>query len=145
MANRGRKPTPQSTENPEAPDCPEWLAPEARAEWGRVVNLLMERGTLTPGDRACLAAFCQTWADYRTACETVERDGTVAIAESGAPYQHPAVGMKNTAVKNLRAYASELGLTPASRGVKAGTISPGGIGGSDAAAFLFGGGNGGKR
>ena len=45
-------------------DAPDWLAPEARAEWDRVVEAYAEAGVVTPLDRAMLATFCELWARF---------------------------------------------------------------------------------
>ena len=58
--NPGRRPLndrePQPPEG--APEPPEFLDAEARAEWFRTAGVLQQMGTLSKADRAPLAAFC---------------------------------------------------------------------------------------
>ena len=79
-------------------DAPEWLAPEARAEWDRVVEAYAESGVVTPLDRAMLATFCQLWARF------VE-------AERSEPYEPVPVSH----IVSMANIANRLGLDPSGR------------------------------
>ncbi len=79
-------------------DAPDWLAPEARAEWDRVVEAYAEAGVVTPLDRAMLATFCQLWARY------VE-------AEQAEPYAPVPISH----VVSMANIANRLGLDPSGR------------------------------
>ncbi|MFJ1581772.1 phage terminase small subunit P27 family [Streptomyces sp. NPDC088197] len=93
------------------PDAPEWLTPEARAEWDRVLPGLARLDLLKPEDAAALAAYCEAWATFREATETVQRDGLTIEAKQGT-LPHPAVGIARAAGRELRAWAAHFGLTP---------------------------------
>lgn len=98
-----------------APDAPEWLSDEARAEWDRVVPGLDALGVLKPEDRAALAAYCDSWATYVAATRQCEREGlTLTNPDSGRVHAHPAVAVANTAARQMLRFAVEFGLTPAS-------------------------------
>lgn len=78
------------------PDAPEWLVPEARAEWDRVIDELVGSIGLSLIDRAVLATYCQLWGRF------VE----------GEKINKP---VKATHITQMRGLAAELGLTPSSR------------------------------
>lgn len=79
-----------------APKCPEWLTGDALAEWQRIVPELDRLGVLTSVDGAILEAHCLTYGEI------------VATVKAGEP-------LKAALLAQMRAFASELGLSPASR------------------------------
>lgn len=93
------------------PEAPDWLSGEARAEWERVVPGLSRLDLLKPEDGAALAAYCEAWATFREATETVQREGLTFEAKQGT-LPHPAVGIARAAGRELRAWAAHFGLTP---------------------------------
>ena len=103
-----------------APDPPSWLSREARAEWRRVVPELERLRLLSRVTRASLAAYCETWARFVEATRTIQREGLTIEAKQGL-LAHPAVGIASKTGAELRRWAVEYGLTPASeQKVKAG-------------------------
>ncbi|MFD7319238.1 phage terminase small subunit P27 family [Streptomyces sp. NPDC059883] len=93
------------------PEAPGWLSDEARAEWDRVLPGLARLELLKPEDRAALAAYCESWAQFREATETLQQDGlTIEAAQGTLP--HPAVGIARAAGREVRAWAAHFGLTP---------------------------------
>ena len=98
----------------EAPDAPDWLDAEARAEWRRVAPGLEALDILKPEDRAALTVFCETWSRFVAAVKLYRAEGMVLVnPHSGRAHKHPAVGVAEVAATQLRAYAAEFGLTPA--------------------------------
>ncbi|MFF5451868.1 phage terminase small subunit P27 family [Streptomyces sp. NPDC012950] len=93
------------------PTAPEWLSPEAAAEWERVLPELSRLDLVKEQDRAALAAYCEAWATFREATETVQREGMTIEAKQGT-LAHPAVAIARAAGRELRAWASHFGLTP---------------------------------
>ena len=93
------------------PEAPDWLSDEARAEWERVEPGLSRLDLLKPEDRGALAAYCEAWATFREATETVAREGLTIEAKQGT-LPHPAVGIARAAGRELRAWAAHFGLTP---------------------------------
>ena len=79
-----------------APVCPHWIQGEARDEWNRIVPELDAQGVLTAVDNAVLIGHCVTYAEI------------VATVQAGEP-------LKAALLAQMRAYASELGLSPAAR------------------------------
>jgi P27 family predicted phage terminase small subunit len=99
----------------EAPEPPEWLCVEARAEWDRVVPGLERLDLLKPEDRAVLAAYCVTYARFVEAVRIYRAEGTTIVnPDSGNLRRHPAVGIAEAAAAQLRSLGAEFGLTPAS-------------------------------
>ncbi len=76
--------------------CPDWFPPDATIEWDRVVPELDRLGVLTSVDAATVEAHCLTYGEI------------VATVKAGEPLKAALLGQ-------MRAYASELGLTPAAR------------------------------
>lgn len=99
----------------EIPDAPPFLDIEARAEWGRLTAELHSAGTITKADRALLAAFCQTWSRWTAAETALAETGPVVRSTAGAPMLNPYFSVSQRCLKELRAFAAELGLSPTSR------------------------------
>ncbi len=93
-------------------------------------------GLLAKIDRASLAAYCQCWARWIEAEELVAEQGLVAVTDKGNVIQHPAVGIANTALGQMRAFLTEFGMTPASRTRI--SVKPPTKGQDATEAFLFG-------
>ena len=142
MATRGRKPKPTAVKvlegnlgkrplnmfepTPEkvAPECPDWLNEEAKAEWDRLVDKMVELGTLTEMDMAAFAGYCQSYARWKEAEEFIEKHGTIVKTPSGYWQQVPQVSIAQTNLKVMLKFCSEFGLTPSSRSRRiAGNIS----------------------
>jgi P27 family predicted phage terminase small subunit len=115
-----REPEPQSM----IPDCPPHLDALARAEWQRIVPELAALNLLTGLDRAALAAYCQAWSRWIAAEQQLQAQGAVILAPSGYPIQNPQLAIANKALAQLRAFAAEFGLSPASRSRVAAPTSP---------------------
>jgi P27 family predicted phage terminase small subunit len=134
MTNRGRRPKPTALKKlegnpgkrklnedepklpPALPEPPGELTETALAEWERVAPALFEAKILTVADRAALAAYCQSWADWLEARQNLAApDGFTQITEKGYEQQSAWVGIANTAMNNFMKIASEFGLTPSAR------------------------------
>ena len=122
---------------PGDPGCPTWLHREAKREWRRIVPELLRLNLLTIVDRAALAAYCQAYARWYEAEKLVKTEGALAYTLQGNVYQHPAVGMANKAMHEMRAFLAEFGMTPAAR-TRIDAKPPAEEGKNDAKAFLFG-------
>lgn len=97
-ANAGRRP--MNTHEPMppsgAPPCPDWLSGDALDEWSRITPALALMGVLTQVDHSVLIGHCVTYGEI------------VQTVKSGEPLKAALLGQ-------MRAYAVELGLTPAAR------------------------------
>lgn len=105
------KPTPLFVRS--SPEAPDFLDGEALDEWNRVVPELMRLELTKPIDRASLTAYCLTWQRLVTAQQLVSSEGVLSTNSQGR-VRHPAVAVIEAASKELRAWAHEFGLTPAS-------------------------------
>lgn len=111
-----REPRPQGP----APMPPDWLNPIARAEWERIAPALERMGLLTSVDGAAMEAYCTAYARWVEAEQFLEKHGMTMIIRDergGVKWLQPMpqVGISRSAAREMRAFASELGLTPASR------------------------------
>lgn len=158
MATRGRKPKPTAVKvlegNPgkrplnmyepvpekKAPECPFGLNDEAKAEWDRLADKMVNLGTLTEMDMAAFAGYCQSYARWKEAEEFIEKHGTIVKTPSGYWQQVPQVSIAQTNLKVMLKFCSEFGLTPSSRSrMIAGEVQEGSV---DEMEFLLLEGNG---
>lgn len=120
---RGRKPTPGPLKlvrgnpgkrpvkdgpkpRPVRPTQPTWLRPEAKCEWSRLAPELERLELLTIVDRAALAAYCTAWGHLVEAEKKMTKGKTLS----------PWWTVWKQAMQQVRAFATEFGLTPSSRG-----------------------------
>jgi P27 family predicted phage terminase small subunit len=137
---RGRKPTPtaileargsrkidKSRRESEAniddtpPDRPDFLSPDAAAEWDRIVSTLQGSRILTANDRGALAMLCQAYGRWVAAereiakSATATHGGEVVKSANGFPMKNPWLSVADAAYEQCRKLAVEFGLTPSSR------------------------------
>lgn len=90
-----------------APPAPAWFAPEAAAEWRRIMPALVARRILTTADLGSVENYCVAQGRVRQ----VEK-----LIGNAAPDALPAMTrMQDKAMTTARQLAAELGLTPVSR------------------------------
>jgi len=97
---------------------PHFLKGEAAREWNRVAPELHRLGRLTVVDRTALAVYCRTYARWLAVEAALDDEDLVleGLGEKGSySQQRPEVGIAKHLAAQLKAYASEFGLTPASR------------------------------
>ncbi|MFD8937316.1 phage terminase small subunit P27 family [Streptomyces sp. NPDC059578] len=103
------------------PKPPTWLSREAAAEWRRVAPGLTRLDLLKEEDRATLTAYCETWAMYVRATRAVNEDGLTSTVvstradgtETVREVTHPLIAVARNAGRELRGFAAQFGLTPA--------------------------------
>ena len=112
-ALNGREPQPTK----KRPRCPKHLTGEAKKEWNRTSKQLFELGLLTELDRAALAAYCQAWAQWVQAQEEMSKPTFQMIeeTESGYPVASPWLNVAAQAMKHMKSFLTEFGMTPSSR------------------------------
>lgn len=106
-----------------APPAPGWLSKDAKAEWRRVVPILVERRILTTADLGSLENYCTAIGQVREMERHLQGHGHVfeAFKEKDGELvstglkRNPAVGIQSDAMTRARLLAAELGLTPVSR------------------------------
>lgn len=108
------------------PTAPDYLSAGARAEWVRMMSHLSSiNGLLTPIDAAAVGIYCSYYDQWQQAeaeipirREQLEKiTGSEDTADYGRTlnFLNMALGERNKARKEVRAYLSELGLTPSAR------------------------------
>lgn len=115
----------------QAPEAPEWLDGEARAEWDRITPGLEALDILKPEDRAALAAMCEAWSRFVAAVKVYRTEGLVlSNPGSGRKHAHPAVAVAGEASREFLRYAVEFGLTPSAEN-RLNTVAAGDDDGAD--------------
>jgi P27 family predicted phage terminase small subunit len=107
-----------------APEMPRDLPRAAAREWKRILPELRQLGVLSTIDRAALAAYCHAYARWFEAEKHVRRYGVVVkeqILLMGVPTgyvrikKNPAVTVSEGAMKLMKSFLVEFGMTPSSR------------------------------
>lgn len=114
--NPGKRPLPANEPQPElsTPDCPEHLDSQARMEWERIVPELEKLGLNAQVYRAPLAAYCQCYSRWQAAEELIASEGlTIQIKDTIRV--NPAVTVAKDAMRMVREFSAEFGITPASK------------------------------
>jgi P27 family predicted phage terminase small subunit len=102
------------------PEMPRFLTTEARAEWRRIIPILVDMCVLTVADGKALAGYCSAYAQLVKAEAAIEKYGIICatldqvtgVAELKV---NPAVRIKSDALRHMKSFLIEFGLTPASR------------------------------
>lgn len=96
------------------PAPPRWLDGAARREWDRIAPKLHRDGLLRSEDVAALACYCRSYGELQE-CEAVLREhGRTYRTKQGHEVPRPEVSQARAAAKQVREFALEFGLTPAS-------------------------------
>jgi P27 family predicted phage terminase small subunit len=108
-----------------APAMPPNLPDLAINEWNSIVPVLLRLGVLTELDGKALAAYCFSYARWQEA-EKIVRERGMLIEEpivsretgeilSSKFKKNPMISVSSDALKMMKAYLAEFGLTPATR------------------------------
>lgn len=114
---RGAKgaPKPVADAISKVPSPPRDMTAEAKAEWRRVVPVLVERRALSPADMAAVERYCEATGDVKIARARIRDDGDYIENARNELKRHPAFTTLREATAEARRWAAELGITPASR------------------------------
>jgi P27 family predicted phage terminase small subunit len=98
---------------------PAWLSDEAKREFKRIAKEMQDLGVLTNVDVDALALYCDAYAAYVECTRIIEAEGlmveyTNKAAETNK-VPHPLLTKKKQLAEQMKALATEMGLTPASR------------------------------
>lgn len=110
------KDEPKPTIEKELPKPPAFLSRYAKVEWKRIVPELHRLGLLTIVDYMSLAAYCQNyhrWVEAEKKIRTKEK--LTFMTPTGYEQQIPEIGIANQAMKLMKDFAKEFGMTPSSR------------------------------
>lgn len=99
---------------------PRRLLPEAKREWKRLAQALVEMGVLTEVDWAAFAEMCQCYAYYLAADAEITKGGgagayMMQVTENGYASKHPLLSIRQQHLDAWRRALQDFGLTPASR------------------------------
>lgn len=106
------------------PEMPKGMSRSARREWKRIVPLLREIGVLSKIDGLALAAYCDAHGMVEAAEVEIRKYGLMfrtmyenkdGVQIPGDMKANPAVAIKMNALKLMKSFLIEFGLTPASR------------------------------
>ena len=113
--NPGRRKLNKAEPKPKAgtPKVPAHLTKIAKAEWKRLAPELGNLALLTEVDRAAFEVYCETYATWVRAKKETEKGFT--YEHNGLRRMKPEVKIAEQALRLLRLYAIEFGLTPSSR------------------------------
>jgi P27 family predicted phage terminase small subunit len=93
----------------------------AADEWRRVGPQLHALGLLTQVDLNTFAVYCVSFGRWKLAEKLLEGESLVAEGYEKNPIQNPLVRIASQAARDTVRFASEFGMSPASRaGVSAG-------------------------
>ena len=95
--------------------CPHWLDAEAKRMWAALLPELQRLGLMTVLDGNALAAYCQAYAEFKLATETLKREGRVFETGNGYKVAHPAVAQQTRAFQTMERFGNHFGLSPSSR------------------------------
>lgn len=98
----------------EIPDCPDHLKDEAREEWTRITAELENIGRIYLASRAPIAAYCVAYGRWVEAEIELEKTGWIIKTPNGYPAHSPYLAIANKAMEQMRAFATEFGMTPSS-------------------------------
>jgi P27 family predicted phage terminase small subunit len=104
------------------PAAPKGMSDEAKAEWRRVLPVLVERRVLSAADLAACERYCEATGDIAIARAAIAADGAYVLNRLGELKRHPAFATLRESTAEARRWAAELGLTPASRSRVAGDV-----------------------
>lgn len=114
---KGRKPAGLVTASApptSLPRTPAWFGREAKAEWKRMLPVLMnERRTLDLADLAAFTSYCL--AVEQVAVASRELGTAYTYQANGLTKKHPLVDIRDKAMAQVLRHAAELGMTSVSR------------------------------
>jgi P27 family predicted phage terminase small subunit len=100
---------------PGPPPAPEDLDPAVADAYQELVGLLVPTGVLTVLDGLALVAFAQAISTHRRAAALESTVGPLVRDEKNQPRVNPASRIRRDAGRDVLRWASEFGMTPASR------------------------------
>jgi P27 family predicted phage terminase small subunit len=153
--NLGKRALNRDEPKPEegVPQIPIRLPAMARAHWNRLVPIVKKMKVLTVADGDALAAYCTVLMRWELATAAIEKYGIILatpdyLVDPLTPGPaiptgvvtlaiNQAVRIQSDAIRQMRAFENEFGLTPASRGKL--HVTPDGGGADPLDDFLSGG------
>lgn len=97
-------------QEPGLPVMPNWLPEDAKRIWWD--ELPRMRNRLTPAHSAAFAEFCEAYAAYQSAVDSMSGESNFVTTVSGNLIQHPGLGALNKAREAFHRSRSKLGANP---------------------------------
>lgn len=100
------------------PDCPDYLLPDAKAEWHRITPELKRLHIVSQIDMAALAMYCQTYAQWVGAqrkLKELDIDGMVDVTPNNFRQLSAWYIVSTKAHEQMRGMLAEFGLSPLTR------------------------------
>jgi P27 family predicted phage terminase small subunit len=105
------------------PDYPSHLSKAGRAEFKRGIQILEQRGVLTPGDLPTLCIYAEVFVRWVACKEVLQREGIqvqVQVLDSNGAMHvvtrtNPLLRIVENCERSILALAAKLGLTPSDR------------------------------
>ena len=97
------------------PKPPKHFSDAAKAEWKRIMPVLVDRRVLSAADLHACERFCEAISDIVDAREAIAADGAYVLNRLDEKKRHPAFSTLREATANSKMWAASLGLTPSSR------------------------------
>jgi len=95
--------------------CPKYLPPLAKKQWKHLVHHLDSLNLLTKVDAAVLEGVCVAYARAVAADQILDFEG-LTVEDQGKISARPEVVISHNCWLRVKSFATEFGLTPASRG-----------------------------
>jgi len=100
--------------------CPAHLPGLAKKQWKHLVHHLDSLNLLTKIDAALLEGVCVAYDRAVQADKVLAEKGLTCMMNSGFEQQRPEVSISHNCWRRVKEFATEYGMTPASRGKLAG-------------------------
>ena len=97
------------------PTPPDAITAGAMTHWRDLAPKLSGQRILAETDRHILRILCEVLAQYDECEEILAEEGRFYDSGSGVKREHPASKKQGELMKEIRAYSSRLGLSPADR------------------------------
>ena len=107
------------------PTKPKFLIGESAEEWDRIIPVLAKMGDVTGADRAAVAAYCSAYGQFVAAQKEIDARGIMVEEDrfsmktgelvGTVRKRNPAIAVKSDALRQMKSYLIEFGLTWAAR------------------------------
>ena len=99
------------------PYCPAHIRGESRREWRRVSRLLIQMGVLTQAHIPALELYCTLYGRWKDAEARIAKEGLTSMGgvHGTVPVASPYVRISDDAMRQVRLWLGEFGLTPSSQ------------------------------
>lgn len=95
--------------------APAELGKSAKKEWQRICPELVKQGLFSTLDRSVLILYCSAYGRFIDAEKELQTSGLTQKSPNGYLQKSPALQIADKALAQVRQFAIQLGLSPASR------------------------------